>query len=115
VWLTPGRGRRLSLVADNQEGRLVVCVADNGRGISPEELPRVTSRFYRSAPGTGLGLSIAERLALAHGGQLQLVSAPGQGRGVFQPGTGFAEVARDVVKGSVERVDAEAQAPTSSM
>jgi signal transduction histidine kinase len=59
---------------------------DTGEGIPPEHLARLGERFYRvdkarsrEAGGAGLGLSIARGIATAHGGGLQLASAPGQG------------------------------------
>jgi signal transduction histidine kinase len=61
-------------------------VADTGIGIAPEHLPRVFDRFYRVDPargrttgGTGLGLAIVKRVAEAHGGMVQVESAPGVG------------------------------------
>jgi K+-sensing histidine kinase KdpD len=55
------------------DGELVIAVRDRGRGIAPEDLPRLFDRFYRGAPargttGTGIGLSIARGLlAVEHG------------------------------------------------
>lgn len=66
-----------------QEGDLAaVIVADQGRGIAPEDQPRIFEKFERlsaSEPGTGLGLYIARRLARAMGGDIDVDSAPGQG------------------------------------
>jgi signal transduction histidine kinase len=60
-----------------------VSVADNGPGISPEELPHVFDRFWQGdrarAGSSGLGLAIARELVHAHGGQIWAESAPGQG------------------------------------
>lgn len=65
------------------EGDLAaVIVADQGRGIAPEDQPRIFEKFERlsaSEPGTGLGLYIARRLARAMGGDIDVDSAPGQG------------------------------------
>ncbi len=59
-------------------------VEDTGGGISPEDLPRVFDRFWRSdgsrsrsTGGSGLGLAIARRLAQAHGGDLTARSPAG--------------------------------------
>jgi signal transduction histidine kinase len=54
-----------------------VTVADNGPGIPPEEMPKVSERFYRGdrsrgTPGVGLGLSLVSAVAKLHCGQLEL-------------------------------------------
>ncbi len=63
-----------------------VDVQDQGIGIPPQELAQVFERHFRGSAarlhrsdGSGLGLPIARALALAHGGQVELHSAPGQG------------------------------------
>ncbi|MDE3068392.1 MAG: HAMP domain-containing protein [Verrucomicrobiota bacterium] len=60
-------------------------IANTGAGIPPEFLPRVFDRFYRGDPahgdhvdGCGLGLSIARWIVSAHGGTIQIESAPDQ-------------------------------------
>lgn len=79
---TPSGGR--VTIAARREGpdRLAVIVSDTGRGVSPEELPRLFERFHRSpdSPGTGLGLVIARDLVRAHGGEIE-ASSEGEGRG----------------------------------
>jgi heavy metal sensor kinase len=64
----------------------VVSMRDSGVGIPAEHLPHVFDRFYRvdkarsrAEGGTGLGLSIAQSIIAAHGGRIELASAPGQG------------------------------------
>ena len=60
-------------------------VQDHGPGLPATELERVRQPFARGEaarsgrPGAGLGLAIADRVARAHGGRLELHSAPGQG------------------------------------
>ncbi|NUV95669.1 sensor histidine kinase [Streptomyces sp. WAC05458] len=68
------------------DDRAVLEVADQGPGLTPEERERVFDRFYRTddsrtrtTGGSGLGLAIAHALVTAHGGRIDLVTAPGQG------------------------------------
>lgn len=60
-------------------------VEDDGPGISPQEIPRVTERFYRvpgtQGEGTGLGLAIASEIARVHRATLSLKTPP-NGRGL---------------------------------
>ncbi|WP_239469945.1 GAF domain-containing sensor histidine kinase [Archangium violaceum] len=60
---------------------VVVSVVDQGPGVSPELLPRLFERFARGpkSSGLGLGLYLARRIALAHGGTLEVHSSPGKG------------------------------------
>ncbi|MBV2364963.1 sensor histidine kinase [Streptomonospora nanhaiensis] len=64
-------------------GTAVLEVADEGPGMAPADLRRAFDRFYRGtrAPnsGSGLGLSIVKAIAEAHGGGVELASAPGEG------------------------------------
>lgn len=66
--------------------RLSVAVVDDGQGIAPEHLPRLTERFYRvnaassrEKGGTGLGLAIVKHIVLRHRGELRISSRPGEG------------------------------------
>lgn len=67
-------------------GEIAVAVADDGPGIAPEHIPRLTERFYRvnvsksrRTGGTGLGLSIVKHVLARHGGRLQIASEVGRG------------------------------------
>lgn len=80
------RGGEVSIVVAAQDGEASVCVRDDGPGIAPEHLPRLTERFYRvdtaasrEAGGTGLGLAIVKHIVLRHRGRLTIESKPGQG------------------------------------
>jgi signal transduction histidine kinase len=66
------------------ETALILTVADTGIGIDPADLPRVFDRFYRgqnvrTEDGAGLGLAIVKSIVDAHGGAVELESAPGEG------------------------------------
>ena len=65
---------------------LRISVIDQGEGIAPEHLPRLTERFYRvdasrsrQVGGTGLGLAIVKHIVLRHRGRLDIRSVPGEG------------------------------------
>ncbi len=71
------------LRAEATDDTATLVVADQGRGIAPEDQQRVFEKFERlgreDAVGTGLGLYISRRLARAMGGDITIDSAPGQG------------------------------------
>jgi PAS domain S-box-containing protein len=78
----PGRGVTVTtqLDADRQRVRLDVC--DEGKGIAPEDLPRICEAYFttkQASGGTGLGLAIVATLVRAHGGELSFSSQPGRG------------------------------------
>ena len=74
-----GRGR-LSLEVAREGGHVALAVSDTGPGIPHEVLPRVFEPFYSGKPnGSGLGLTIAERIVAAHGGRIEIDTAPGNG------------------------------------
>jgi two-component system sensor histidine kinase KdpD len=56
--------------------RLIICIFDNGKGFSEEELKLLFTKFYRSSAkttgGTGLGLSIVKGFVEAHGGNVKV-------------------------------------------
>ena len=71
-------------VAGKDEKNAALTVKDRGIGISSQDLPRIFERFYRcdqsrSETGTGLGLSLARAIARAHGGDITVISSPGEG------------------------------------
>jgi two-component system phosphate regulon sensor histidine kinase PhoR len=79
-------GGKVRISAEPKGKELQIRIEDTGRGISPEDLPRVFERFYRGnkdrsheIPGTGLGLAIVKHLTEAHQGTVTAQSVPGQG------------------------------------
>jgi signal transduction histidine kinase len=77
-------GGRVEIRAGREGGTVVVQVKDTGAGIPPDELPRIWDRLYRgdksrSTRGLGLGLSLVRAIVRAHGGDVSVESAPGQG------------------------------------
>jgi hypothetical protein len=83
-----------------QEGdRILLTVADRGRGIAQEDRSRVVERFVRleqsrSQPGLGLGLSLASAVARLHGGELTLEdNAPGLKSVIALPRGGPVQIA----------------------
>jgi len=77
-------GGKIDVALDNDGGRAVLTVVDNGPGIPPEERARVFDRFFRGddrEPGSGLGLSIVKRIADAHHAAIEL-GTPDHGNGL---------------------------------
>jgi len=69
-----------------EEGVVALAVKNEGDGIAPDQLPRLTERFYRvdtarsrELGGTGLGLAIVKHIVNRHRGALTIESAPGRG------------------------------------
>ncbi|MEQ6885309.1 phosphate regulon sensor histidine kinase PhoR [Salicola sp. Rm-C-2C1-2] len=65
---------------------ITLSVTDDGPGIDPEDIPRLTERFYRADPsrsketgGTGLGLAIVKHILYNHDGYLTIDSTPDRG------------------------------------
>ncbi len=79
-------GGTVRLEAEVQHDEVEIRVVDDGIGISPDHLPRLTERFYRvdksrsrNQGGTGLGLAIVKHILGAHDRELHVESTPGEG------------------------------------
>ena len=82
-------GSTISISARRADSRLLIEVADEGRGIPEADLPRVFERFYRvdkarsrnerDPGGTGLGLAIVKHLIELHGGRVTAANRPERG------------------------------------
>lgn len=76
---------RVIIETKEDKGKVQVRVLDQGPGIPEEELPRVTSKFYRgkrvdkSTRGSGLGLYLAKYFVELHRGELKIQSREGEG------------------------------------
>ena len=80
------RGGTVTVSAGVEGSRLVLCVADTGVGIAPEDLTRVGDPFFQAGKtyqrrheGTGLGLSIVKSLVGLHGGEMTVQSKIDEG------------------------------------
>jgi two-component system sensor histidine kinase BaeS len=64
-----------------ERDRILIRIADNGTGITQEDLPHIFDRFYKSqdSQGSGLGLAIVKSLVEAHQGSITAQSSPGSG------------------------------------
>jgi two-component system NtrC family sensor kinase len=72
----------LTLITRNENGGVAVEVADNGKGIPPEVLPKIFDPFFSTkevGKGTGLGLSISYKIVEQHGGRITVESQLGIG------------------------------------
>jgi signal transduction histidine kinase len=76
-------GSEVCVTVERNDTRAIVVVADQGKGVAPEDQVRIFEKFERVDPseagGNGLGLYIARRLARAMQGDLIIESAPGEG------------------------------------
>lgn len=82
---TPHYGK-IELFAKLSEESFNISVQDNGIGIEPQHLPRLTERFYRvdisrssETGGTGLGLAIVKHILMRHDADLEISSETGKG------------------------------------
>ncbi|MDO8472566.1 MAG: ATP-binding protein [Dehalococcoidia bacterium] len=83
-------GGEIRVIAKAVDSELVVCVKDQGIGISGEDQSRLFQPFYRAtdaskidAQGSGLGLVVCRRIVEAHGGRIWLESRAGEGSTFF--------------------------------
>ena len=78
--------KSIKVTLRREERRVLLSVADQGIGIPRSEQRRIFEKFYRvetslvhTTKGSGLGLALVQHITEAHGGRVELVSAPGEG------------------------------------
>ncbi|MFH1189756.1 MAG: ATP-binding protein [Candidatus Omnitrophota bacterium] len=87
IKFTPKGGKIVISAALGEAGREInVCVADNGIGISREDIGRIFEKFYQASEraqsdikGTGIGLTIVREMVTLHGGKIWVNSEKGKG------------------------------------
>ena len=73
-------GGTITLGASLEQGRVKLAFADQGCGISPDDIGKIFQPYFTTKEvGIGLGLAITERIIKEHGGEIQVESRPGQG------------------------------------
>lgn len=75
-------GGEITLTAKEENGRVMISVADNGCGISSDALPYIFDRFYQAknaGRGTGIGLAIVKAFTELHHGEISATSVEGKG------------------------------------
>ena len=77
---------RVTVTLGQQDGQVFVAIHDEGEGVAPAAIPRLTERFYRvdvkrsrERDGTGLGLAIVKHIVNRHHGRLAIESTLGEG------------------------------------
>jgi signal transduction histidine kinase len=74
------RGGALTLRTRNEDGKVMIEVADTGEGLTPDECAQIFTPYYTSKQhGTGLGLAIVQSVISDHGGRIRVQSEPGRG------------------------------------
>ncbi len=76
------KGIFISTSYDKKTSNIIIRFKDEGTGIAPETLSRITDPFFttkQNSGGVGLGLSISSRIVEEHGGSIQFTSEPGVG------------------------------------
>ena len=78
------RGSEIGIVVVNDDGHVQVDVCDRGPGLTDEQRDYAFDRFWRgpastAVSGSGLGLAIVRQLAVASGGEAELLGNPGGG------------------------------------
>jgi signal transduction histidine kinase len=86
IKFTPAGGRVAVSLGAEDDGRVCMTVADNGVGMTPEQVEsafkafeRGTDPFVRASEGVGLGLALSREIMKVHGGDIEIASRFGEG------------------------------------
>ena len=80
AWQALGGQGEIVVKTESDEDAVILRVCDTGCGMTAEVRARLFSPFFTTKEtGTGLGLSIVRKIVLAHGGSIEVESAPGAG------------------------------------
>jgi sensor histidine kinase regulating citrate/malate metabolism len=81
-----GDKKEIDVSVSTRANEVLISVRDHGIGIAASEQKKIFDKFYRvssglvhDVKGSGLGLAIVSHVVRAHGGRVEVVSAPGQG------------------------------------
>lgn len=82
--MSHSEGDKMTLRIRENQKAVEITITDNGKGITPDNLPHIFERLYqcdtsRSAKGNGLGLAITKELISVHKGTITANSIPGNG------------------------------------
>jgi len=73
-----GKADKIEISSIKKEDSCIICVKDNGKGISEEDIDNIFNRGY-SKTGTGFGLTIVKKIIEAHNGSISVKSKEGKG------------------------------------
>ncbi len=76
------QGGKIIVTAEIADDTIVISVTDTGCGISPEDLPHIKEKFYKTnmtVHGSGIGLAVADEIVKLHNGSLEIDSVLGEG------------------------------------
>lgn len=79
-YLEPGRPGEIEITAEQNDAETILSVKDNGRGIAPDDIPKIFEIFRRvgsqNVPGDGMGLAYVKALVRRQGGRIWCESEP---------------------------------------